>query len=185
MEKKFYLTAVCALLVSVGALAQRGNAQSTFTEPREVVNRSEWKPHVALLVGHTDPEGRGNASPEFAIDVGYQPYIPYGLAVEFSHTRFDDGLEVRDRNILWGKGTYHLSGTIPVIRDSYAGVAVGVVSTPDETTLAAAPLIGFDIPLFSVQNDSAISLGASAKYAVVSGNELDALSLNGVIKYWY
>ncbi len=186
MSKKFYLTAVCALFVSVGAVAQSADeGRSTFPQPRDVVNRSEWKPHVGLLVGHADPEGRGNVSPEFGIDVGYQPYIPFGLAAEFNHTRFDDGQTISDRNILWAKGTYHLGGTVPVLRDSYAGIALGAVFTDGPTTIAGAPIVGFDIPLVAVQEAQAISLGASAKYTIAGNDELDALSVNGVLKYWY
>lgn len=155
-----------------------------MVQPRPVQVASEWKPHVGILIGAAQPESSGITASEIAIDVGYQPYIPYGLAAEFSHARIDDGDTTQDRNIIWGKGSYHFGGTNIILKDSYVGLGLGAVFKPDGTSLALAPLLGFDLPLIESPEET-ISLGASLKYAIVGDSEVDTLSLSGVLKYWY
>lgn len=173
---------ISTLFISVAATAD--TVESLMPAPRPVANSSEFRPHVGLLLGAAAPEGSGTASSEIGIDIGYQPYIPFGIAAEFSHSRIDDGTETRDRNTLWAKSMYNLGGTIPVIKDSYFGLALGAVFTEDRTAFAAAPLIGFDIPL-EAESMKGISLGASSRYAVISDGEMDTFSVSGVAKYWY
>ncbi|MBC7742530.1 MAG: hypothetical protein H7061_10045 [Bdellovibrionaceae bacterium] len=177
------MTAISALLLTVGAQAQSG--RSTFPHPKKVIARSQYKPHVAILVGNNTPEGSGTVSPEFGVDVGYQPYVPFGLGVELMRTEVDTGSGRRDRNTVLTKGTYHFGGDIPVLRDSYVGAGLGVAFNPSNTSVLGGPLAGFDIPVTTINNDAVLSLGALAKYNFVGNNEVDAAALNAVVKYWY
>lgn len=158
--------------------------KSVMTKPRPVTLASELKPHVGILIGAAQPEGSGITASEFAVDVGYQPYIPFGIAAEFNHAYINDGTESVDRNTLWLKATYNLGGTTPVIRESYVGFGVGAVFKPSSTSAAIAPIAGFDIPV-SVTPNEMFTLGGSLRYAIVGDNEVDTLSVSGVLKYWY
>lgn len=185
MNKILQLGALAFSTVCLTLTVHAANSgKSVLTQPRAVENTSEWRPHVGILVGAQQPEGSGPTASEFGLDVGYQPYIPYGLAAEYNHARIDDGFQTKNRDTLWLKGTYNFGGTAAVIKDSYAGVGVGAVFKSDGTALAIAPVIGFDIPM-DIGDRNFISLGASSKYAIVSDNEVDTLSLAGVLKYWY
>ncbi len=184
MNKKAYLIIISALLLTAAAQAQSGRS-STFPQPREVMQRSQYKPHVALLMGNNAPEGSGRTQAEFGVDVGYQPYIPFGLGVELTHSLIDTGTELRNRNSVLAKSTYHFGGTIPVIRESYVGAGLGAAFNPSNTAVIGGPLAGFDIPVTTVNNNSVLSLGALAKYNFVGNDETDVASLNAVVKYWY
>lgn len=180
--KNLILAAVSAvtLVASVNVMAQT----NTMPAPKPVTELSEFKPHVGILLGAAQPEGSGITASEVAIDIGYQPYIPFGIAAEFNHARIDDGDEAQDRNTLWLKGSYNFGGTMPVVKNSYMGLGLGSVFKPDGTSLAIAPILGFDIPVARTQ-DGVYSLGASARYAVVGDEEVDTFTLGGVVKYWY
>ncbi|MBC7419194.1 MAG: hypothetical protein H7328_00565 [Bdellovibrio sp.] len=185
--KKIYLTAICALFVCASAHAAdvlTPAGRSSFPKPQKVEERSQLKPHIGLLAGAAIPEGGGGTSAELGLDIGYQPYVPFGLGAEYVHTRFDNGVATADRNTLWVKGTYNFGGDIEVFKNSYIGLAVGAVFDDSETAIAGAPIVGFDIPMTIAQNND-VSLGANAKYAIVGDGRVDALSINGVIKYWY
>ncbi len=186
MKKITYLTAICAMLLSTSAFAQvlTPEGRSAFPPPQKVTEESELKPHIGLLAGAAIPEGSGDSSAELGLDIGYQPYIPFGLGAEYVHTRFDNGVATTDRNTLWVKATYNFGGTIEILKHSYIGAAVGAVFSDSNTAVAGAPIVGFDIPITIAQN-SDISLGANAKYAIVGDNQTDATSINGVVKYWY
>lgn len=184
MKKKIItLLSVTALLFAFKAQAQE-ERRSVLTDPRPVEEPSEWKPHFGVLLGASQPEGSGVTASEFGIDVGYQPFIPYSLAAELSYASIDDGTETKDRTTLWGKFSYNFGGDNDIIRYSYIGAGLGVVAKPDRTSLAIAPIVGFDIPI-QVPELAGFSLGAAAKYAVVSDGEVDTLSLSAVAKYWY
>lgn len=187
MNKQIYLTAICALLITVGAnadpiLTEAG--RNSFPQPQKVTESSQWKPHIGILAGAAIPEGSGSATPEIGLDIGYQPYVPFGLGAEYVHTRFDDGVARSDRNSLWVRGTYNFGGEIEVLRYSYIGIGVGAVFSDSETAIAGAPIVGFDIPV-ALREDETITLGLNAKYAIVGDNQTDATSINGVVKYWY
>ena len=185
MFKKIALTVVCTAFLALTATAQTTTeGKSTFPKPREVAMKSEFKPHVGLLAGHTDPEGSGDITPNIGVDIGFQPYVPFGLGAEFIHNRFDNGIETVDRNTAWLKATYNLGGDIPFVQDMYFGMAAGVVFTDSKTVFASAPMVGFDIPVFEVGGKD-VSLGANARYTVLTEDEFDAAQVNGVIKYWY
>ncbi len=174
-------------VTSAAVLGFAGNVMaqtSTMPTPRPVTQLSEFKPHISILLGAAQPEGSGITASEVAVDIGYQPYIPFGIAAEFNHARIDDGVDTKDRNTLWLKGSYNLGGTTPVIKNSYLGLALGTVFKPDGTSLAIAPIVGFDIPVARTA-EGVFSLGASARYAIVADNEVDTLTVGGVVKYWY
>lgn len=174
--------AVGSLFLSFGVQAVE-TTEYTFPEMRPVANASEWKPHIGIIAGAAQAEGTSVSSSELGIDVGYQPYIPFGLAAEYSYSHVDDGTESKDRNTVWAKGTYNFGGQTMIIKDSYIGIGLGAVLKSDGTSYAAAPIIGFDIPI-QVEN-KIISVGATSRYAVVSDNDADTFSLSGVVKYWY
>lgn len=174
-------TSLVALIFSVSeATAQ----QNVMPKPRPVSQQSEWKPHVGLMIGAAQPEGSGITASEVAVDIGYQPYIPYSLAAELNHVRIDDGTDTKDRNTIWIKGAYNFGGSTVVLKDSYVGAGIGSVFKPDGTSLAIAPMAGFDI-LVSQRDEGNLTLGANLRYAIVGDREVDTLSLTGVLKYWY
>ncbi len=183
MKKIIAVLGFASLLAALNASAQE-SGRSVLTDPRPVAESSEWKPHFGVLVGASQPEGSGVTAGEVGIDIGYQPFIPYGLAAEISHARIDDGTESKDRTTLWAKGTYNFGGDYDIIRYSYIGAGLGVVAKSDGTSVAIAPILGFDVPL-RVDELAGFSLGASSKYAVVSDGEVDTFSLAAVAKYWY
>lgn len=182
MNLKTYTGILISLLVASPLWAQDVN-ESTFPAPRAISQSSEFKPHVGLLVGAAVTEGNGETSSEVGIDVGYQPYIPFGIAAEYSFSQIDDGDIQQDRNSIWAKGTYNFGGTIPVIMDSYVGLGLGAVLIDDGTSYAIAPLLGFDIPI-QIESTT-ISMGAASRYAIVSDGDLDTFLVSGVVKFWY
>lgn len=193
MEKKIVTCSLFFVLIffsSLPLLAADETGKSVTPQPRPVTESSEWKPHVGIIMGAAYPEGNGGASGEFGLDIGYQPYIPYGLGAQYTHSRVDVGDGTQDRDTLWVKGTYNFGGDIAILKESYVGLGLGAVFSSDETAAAVAPLIGFDLP---VGNKAAahelgkdfFTLGASARYAVISNGDVDTFSLNAIVKYWY
>ncbi len=186
--KKVYMGIFTSVVVSfVPFVVQAASATSnTLPTPRRVVSDEELKPHFGVQVGMASPEGSYRNGLEYGINAGFQPVIPFGLGVELSTSRTDakNGNEALRRTNLWVNGSYNFGGHADVIRYSYIGVGVGSIFQNDRSDLAIAPLMGFDIPIDRTQKDFA-SVGAEAKYAFISGGNPDALSVNGVIKYWY
>lgn len=181
--KSFLIVIISCLAFSFQATAQQ-TGRLVVPQKRPVRIESEYRPHLGILAGAAQPEGRGEAASEIGFDVGYQPYIPYGAGLEYIHSRVDDGTDKKDRDTVWLKGSFNFGGTMALIRDSYVGLGLGVVMLSDRTAFAAAPLAGFDIPL-EREKPQFVSLGAAARYAVVSDGEVDTFSLNGVVKYWF
>lgn len=174
--------------VTVVAATGHQDSTSTFPVERPLNSWSESRPHVGLIAGVTDPNGSFRSTAEYGLDVGYQPYIPFGIGAELTHSRTrSDSDELLDRTSLLFKGTYNFGGTTPVIKDSYIGLGAGPVLKNDGTDVAIAPLIGFDIPLKDETNKDRnfLSLGAHAKYMIVSSSDPSGLSVNAVLKYWY
>ena len=174
---------VTVLVFSAQAYAAEAG-QNVLPKQRPVEKSSELRPHIGLIAGAAQPEGSGISSGEYGLSVGYQPYIPFGAGVEYTHARIDDGFESKNRDTVILKGTYNFGGTTPVIKDSYLGLGLGTVLKSDGTSLVVAPLAGFDIPL---KHDEAqfVSIGAATRYAIVNDGEADTFSLSGVVKYWY
>lgn len=187
-----YFSAVMVFMVMVFAfswttLAQEaGTTSSTFPAPMKAEGKSELKPHVGILMGMMDPSGRSAVSGDFGVDVGFQPYVPFGLGMELAGYRAEDA----DRARLLVRGTYNFGGTIPVIRHSYVGAGIGATMGSDRTLLTSAPMVGFDIPVWDINPDAAMSghlftLGLHAKLLITEGSEPDAFAMNGVVKYWF
>lgn len=159
-------------------------------EMRPIANETELKPHIALLAGPSIPEGSYNTGAEYGIDVGFQPYVPFGLGLELTSATYDaDGAsDDYTRTKLMAKGTYNLAGMLPVLRYSYLGLGVGPMyeSTNDATTLymGLMPNLGFDIPLTTAPSEY-LSLGANARYLITNSGGPDVFALNGVMKYWF
>lgn len=178
------------LSVAAGTCLYAADRDSTSTFPveRPLSSWSESRPHIGVIAGVAAPEGSFHSTAEYGIDAGYQPYVPFGLGAEITHSRTRSSSdELLDRTSLLIKGTYNFGGDTPVIKDSYVGIGVGPILKNDGTDIAAAPLVGFDIPLKDETNKDRnfFSLGAHAKYVVVSSSDPDGLSVNGVLKYWY
>lgn len=175
-------------LSSTAALAiDNDTTSSTFPKPMRAVGKSELKPHVGLLLGAAQPEGRQTAQADYGIDVGFQPWVPYGVGLEVAGTRVNDD----DRARVLVRGTYNFGGEQYLLQHSYIGAAVGAqlgsVGDSDRALAAFAPMIGFDIPVASLAQDRGdfVSLGLHAKYLITEGSDPDSGSLNGVVKYWF
>lgn len=145
---------------------------STFPNLRSTTSRAESQPHAGFHVGYNDPN-EGDNTRELGLDVGYQPYIPFGLGFEITNTD--------SRSIVLGKISYNFGGEIPIIHNSFVGMAAG----QDESTFVIGPLVGFDIPIASKGPDSKFTLGGGAKYLFSDNSNTEALSFNGNMKYWF
>lgn len=145
---------------------------STFPNLRSTTGRAESQPHAGLLVGYNDPN-EGDNTGALGVDVGYQPYIPFGLGFEFTNTD--------NRSLVLGKLSYNFGGELPIIHNSFVGMAAG----QDGSTFVIGPLVGFDIPIASQSPDSRFTLGGAAKYLFSDNSNAEALSFNGNMKYWF
>lgn len=181
------LTLISVSGLSAWAADFRKSETSIFPAPRAIHNSDERMPHIGLMIGSTKPEGRFDASPEFGLDIGFQPYVPFGLGLEAGFSELKSELTDKkiQRGIVLAKLTYNLGGNIVVLRDSYVGFGVGAAIVDNKSTLASAPMVGFDIPIRDRNDQASVSLGANAKFLTVEGDAPDALSINGVVKYWY
>lgn len=162
----------------------------TATEQEAIKYVTKNKPTIGLRSGvaNTDMENYDD-SWEYGLEMGFQPFVLYSLAVEFSGYANDPAgdLPPLTRTKLLGKGMYNFGGNTPVIRHSYIGLAAGPVwdniSNDVATELGIAPFLGFDIPLAG--RASRFSLGANANYLFVSGGKPETLAMNGMVKYWF
>ncbi len=187
---KTFLAAV-AVIFAMNANAQTENSEqsvsSTFPEPTAVETKSGLRPHVGVTAGIANPEGSYDTAPEFGLDVGFQPYVPFGIGamVTTSRNSAKNGAHDLERTTVLARGSYNFGGTTPIIKHSWVGVAVGPVFRHDGTDFGIAPILGFDIPLREGPGKY-LSLGADAKYLSVAGDSsADAFSLNGAVKYWF
>lgn len=177
---------VLSALFSVSAFAQT----STLPAVRGPAIDDELKPHVGAIIGFSEPDGSGRAGGDFGVDIGFQPYIPFGFGLELAGS---NNTEV-DQTRLLIRGTYNFGGTIPVIKSSYVGAGIGPVigsvGDSDRVLLGFAPMVGFDMPVYRFSSMSEgrkdyLTLGLHAKYLILEGSDPDALSANGVVKYWF
>lgn len=185
---KTFLAAV-AVFFAVHANAAETSDQSvssTFPKTAPIEDRSGYRPHIGLKVGVASPEGSYNSAAEYGLDVGFQPYVPFGLGLGVMTSRNTSQANAQDleRTSVLARGTYNFGGTTPLIKNSWVGVAAGPVFRKDGADAAIAPIVGFDIPLREAPG-SYLSLGADAKYLFIGGDQTDAFSLNGAVKYWF
>ncbi|MGZ3726449.1 MAG: hypothetical protein ACXWPX_12020 [Pseudobdellovibrio sp.] len=172
MKNKILLI-IFLLLSSASTFALTEESRTT---PGRPFFSSVVKPHIGLIVVYEDANSDDRAdhstSAGLGVDVGYQPSPPVGVGAEL--TSVDN-----HANIL-AKMTYNFSGENILIRNSFAGAAVGTT----EDSGAVGPLIGFDIPLQGETTSKTVSLGADAKYLFLN-HDNQVFSLNGVVKYWF
>ena len=155
----------------------------TLPHLKAVETLEESRIHLGFNLGINNPEGNRGATPEFGVDVGFQPVIPFGLSLEFSTSRFDgDDDEMYKRVTIFTRGTYNFGGDTPVIKYAYVGAATGPVFLHDGTEFGFAPLLGFDVPLDAAHT---WSLGYTARYLFVTSNDPDSLITSGTLKYWF
>lgn len=163
----------CTPLLLLSLISTLAFADSkTFPKLRATYTRAEYQPHAGLLVGISNPK-EGDTSTEFGLDVGYQPYIPFGVGFEITRTD--------DRSIILAKGSYNFGGEIPVIHQAFVGVAAG----QDDSIFVMGPLAGFDIPLSADDPNSQLTLGGTVKYLFSNNDDAQSLSINGNMKYWF
>ena len=160
--------------------------EGTFPEAKEVTNSGEEKVHMGLNMGFNSPEGSYDSSMNLGVDVGFQPYIPFGVGAELFTTEMDRDNRNSDdqRTALLAKGTYNFGGGIPVIRHSYAGLGAGPVLTGSTWDIGIAPLAGFDIPVTQLSGKD-LTLGANIKYLATTSDTPDSFMTNFAVKYWY
>lgn len=182
MKKVIVIAA--SVFMSLTAFAQSDAVRDSFPAARPA-GLNERAPHVGVLAGIASPEGSYSSTGELGVDIGYQPYMPFGLGAELTHFKsVGDNSASIERTQLLAKGTYNFGGSIPVIQYSYVGMGAGVAFTSGDANLVAAPLLGFDIPIQEMAS-GVLTLGALAKYALIGGADTDTLSVNGIVKYWY
>ncbi len=172
------------MMIAANSYAQKNVNTSTVT-PHRVTEDSGYKPHLGLVAGTSTPEGSNKTGSEFAIDAGYQAYVPFSVGFEISRNSYENentGMEYRDN--LMAKAAYNFGGNIPVIKNSYIGVGAGISMIENVGHLVSSPLLGFDIPVTRAQ-ENPLSLGALAKYLVYEGTNPDSLTVAAVVKYWY
>ena len=166
--------------------------RGTFTEPRRAYGPDEYKVHVGLELGFAEPGERYNAGAEYGANVGFQPIVPIGLGLEvatLSTSQVDTGVSF-DRTKVMLNGTYNFGGNLPVIRHSYLGAGLGpvydTIGSASNTYLGINLLAGADFPLISDSvGRNSFSLGAVAKYLIVTEDAQDSFALNAQLKYWF
>lgn len=181
-----------AAMISVFIFSNVGFAQNNETTVSTTAD-TEWKkdfpkPHMGLLAGVVDPESY-DAAAEYGVDVGYQPYVPFGLGLEVtSSTNSIDNQADMTRTKFMVKGSYNFGGSTPVIRESYVGLGAGPMleSFGSDTDVAVGfmPYAGFDVPLQKKSQDY-MSLGLVARYLTTTSGGPDSFALNGALKYWF
>lgn len=180
------VSSVVGLLFCVPSMAQKPSAATSTTKVESEFYGLQ-RPHFGITAGVSTPEGNYDSSGEIGLNFGYQPYVPFGIGASISATRNEprDSRPDIERTTVLGRATYNFGGETPVIRHSWVGVAAGPVFSDDGTDFAAAPILGFDIPVSSELTGSFLSVGAEAQYLVVSNEQPDSLGVNAVVKFWY
>lgn len=164
-------------------------SSSTFPKPREVLQEG-LNPSVGVTLGAVNPEGSYRTGAEYGVGFAVQPYIPFGLGMNLTFSKNqskNSNTRDLDRTAAMVRGTYNFGGNITVIKNSFVGIMTGPIMNQDATYFGIAPIVGFDIPVreWSGKYLSYLSVGAEAKYMIVSSNESDGLVVNGVLKYWF
>lgn len=182
---------IAVLASSISAYAQmseqekssaRSRLEGLLPEPGPVESKDQYKLHMGVTAGVNSPRGDAKSSPEFGINVGFQPYVPFGLGAEVITAELDK-TNIQRTSIL-ARGTYNFGGDIPVLRTSYLGVTTGPMFVDRKTEWSAGPLAGFDIPLQQNQTSNFLSLGLQAKYLWTT-NTQDSFSAGLALKFWY
>lgn len=192
MTKEIVKTVLC-IFTFVGVSAQAvenltGTTTSTFPQPTRVNEEETYRPHVGLTAGVVDTAENFDNASEVGLDVGFQPYIPFGAGIEFGYSRSDKGSEELERTKVLARGTYNFGGDIAVIRHSYIGLGLGPVFDRYEgknaTNVGFMQTVGFDVPLKAQFERNSLSLGLNVSHLMVSSRP-SATSAGAMLKYWY
>ncbi len=184
------LITLVVLTSSLSAFAQmsesekervKNKMEGTLPEPKAVESKDQYKLHMGLTAGVNSPNGDAGSSAEYGINVGFQPYVPFGLGAEVVTSELDE-TDIQRTSVL-ARGTYNFGGDIPVLRSSYLGVTTGPMFVDGNTEWSVGPVAGFDIPL-QQQTSNFLSLGLQAKYLWTTDTQ-DAFSGGLALKYWY
>jgi hypothetical protein len=164
-------------------------ASEILPEMRSVANVSELKPHMGLAVGVGSPEGSLNSAGNYAVEVGYQPYVPVSFAGVLSIADYTGAGDIKlVRSSLLAKAAYNFGGQIPFIRYSYVSMGLGPMwedtATKDQLALGFLPNLGFDYPLKNIM-ESPLTLGLNVSYLLTTSTNADVFAMNGVVKYWF
>ena len=165
-------------------------ASETTPEIQKVTNKDNYKPHIGILSGLSEPEGDLDAkSGNLMIEVAQQPVIPFSMGLQFLMSSFSGENEPEvERLALMASGSYNFGGSTPIIKHSYlmlsAGGVLDKLEGTDEWALGIMPAAGFDHPIES-WSDSEVTLGLRASYLFTTDSRPDELALRGAIKYWY
>lgn len=177
------------LIAAIFALPFAHGQSSVFPAPERAEGRAETKPTIGVFTGVAGAEGADQEAWEYGVEAAFQPVIPFSLALELSgFTKPSDGPDAAlTRTRLLGKALYNMGGTIPVIRHSWVGAGLGPVydniRNDQDWNLGFLPTAGFDIPIGAIEDR--LSLGAHVAYLIVTGDNPNSLSANGVLKYWF
>ncbi|MFZ4404864.1 MAG: hypothetical protein ACOYOK_12245 [Pseudobdellovibrionaceae bacterium] len=181
-----FLSLTSSFAFSSVSFAEEIENRNAFPNPKSVENTAEAKPHVGLLLGMSNPEGRYSSGTEYGLDVGFQPYIPLSAGFEVTHnenkTKEEFGENLRQTNLL-AKAAYNFGGTNIFIRYAHIGALADASFRNNETLLTSGPMLGFDIPV-NLGSDSKTSLGLSIRYLINEGSNADILSTNAALKIW-
>jgi hypothetical protein len=186
------IIALAVLGASMTSYAQMSTAEKnnmnnklegTLPTPGPVYDKNMYRMHMGLTAGVTNPNGATKSSPEFGIDLGFQPYVPFGLGAEITTSELDK-TNIQNTNFLV-RGTYNFGGDVPVLRSSYVGLVTGPMfqSQNGATEWSIGPVAGFDIPLQD-KSSGYLSLGLTAKYLYTT-TVPDSFSAGAAVKYWY
>ncbi len=184
---------IFSLLISMFLNPQAGaqTSSSTLPEPIKATTVEQQKPHIGARLGIADSEGGYGGAAEYGLEVGFQPYIPYGIAVEITNFTSENRDGDLNRTKVLARGTYNFGGTNMIIRHSYVGLGLGpvfdTVPGDSDVRLGTELQAGIDFPLNSVGlvSRKSMSLGATANYLFVSNSGVDTFGVNGLLKYWF
>ena len=190
------LLVLSGLLIGASAFAIYEDASKTAPKPQPA--EQAHRAHIGVVGGYADPNGELKGSGAYGLDVGFQPFIPFGLGLQalFYNSSFDvPGARVGiKRAEVLAKMTYNFGGETPVLRHAWFGAKMGAVfTTPyvdagtvtdgdNYTRFGIAPTLGFDIPVAT-----SFSVGLDLTYLFVTGPEKnqDTFQALGALKYWF
>ena len=183
-----YSALLLSTIVARTSFADLEGTSRTFPKVHESETVAEAKPSLGINIGLADTDN-SRSTLGYGIEFGFQPIIPFSSAFSLSGYSSEHKADIPTltRTMLMYKASYNFGGTIPVIKNSFAGLKVGPVfdniNRKLDVELGVAPTVGFD---FLLGGDlSHYSLGANADYMFVGGSKNDVFALNGVAKYWF
>ena len=164
-------------------------ASDLTPEVQKVTLKENYKPHIGILSGLTEPEGELDASGSVMIETALQPVIPFSAGLQFMLSEMDGETESKvERFGLLASASYNFGGDTPIIRHSYLMLSSGAIldklDGDDQFALGIMPAAGFDHPI-KAWSDSEMTLGLRASYLFVTDSRPDELALRAAVKYWY